>query len=79
METQTNLSLEYPLHRNTTQYKSKSPASQSVINGLKGNMKSFFTLSTGSVKKHHYLPSSQLLKEREMERERERRSHFLME
>jgi hypothetical protein len=75
METQTNLSLEYPLHRNTTQYKSKSPANQSVINGLKGNMKSFFTLSADSVKKHCYLPSSHLLKERE----KGRSSHFLMD
>jgi hypothetical protein len=80
-DTQTNLSLEYPVHLNTktTQYKSKSPANQSIINGLKGNVKSFFTLSAkaDSVKKHYCLPSSHLLKERE--RERGRRSHYLID
>jgi len=76
-DTQTNLSLEYPLHRKTTQHKSKSPANQSVINGLKGNVKSFFTLSAkaDSVKKHYCFPPSHLLKEQE----RGRRSHYLLD
>ena len=75
-ETQTNLSLEYQMHRKTPHYKSKSPA-KSLINGLKGNIKSFFTLSTkaDSVKKHSCFPQSYISKERD----RGRKTHYLLD